>query len=197
MKAPPKTSPKKPAPPASSPPTVRYEMRPLRTLTPDPRNPRSITDEAAGKLNASIRRFGIVQPIVINETTGHVVGGHQRLAALRKLDPEAETMVVIGTWTEAEERALNVTLNNRALQGEFTDEAGDFLDEVLGGLSLRDFRALDLESVMPAAPRGKRERKQGETLTYKVVVACADERHQAALMNRLEAEGLSCSPLIA
>jgi hypothetical protein len=195
-----KATPKKPAPPAaasSAPPTVRYEMRPLRTLTPDPRNPRSITDEAAGKLHASIRRFGIVQPIVVNETTGHVVGGHQRLAALRKLDPEAETMVVIGSWTEAEERALNVTLNNRALQGEFTDEAGDYLDEVLGGLSLRDFRALDLESVMPAPPRAKRERKQGEDLTYKVVVSCSDERHQAALMNRLEAEGLTCSPLIS
>lgn len=171
---------------------ITYEERDIASIKPDPNNPRTITDKAMRSLTYSVKRFGLVQPIVINKTTGHVVGGHQRLQALLKLGHK-RTMVAVGEWTPAEERALNVTLNNPAVQGDF-DQPGDYLGDSLQGLSLSDFRELNLESVFP---REAKEKRQADGLTFKIVVTCDDERHQEDVLRRLEAEGLTCSPLIA
>jgi hypothetical protein len=171
---------------------ITYQEVDISTIVPDPDNPRTITVSAMRALTASVKRFGPVQPILINKTTGHIVGGHQRLAALRKLGHKS-TMVAFGEWTLAEERALNVTLNNPAVQGKF-ERPDDYLDGALQGLSLADFRELNLESVFP---KETKEKRQADGLTYKIVVTCDDERHQADLIERLEADGLTCSPLIA
>jgi ParB-like chromosome segregation protein Spo0J len=42
-------------------------------------NPRTINDGAMKGLEASMDRWGLVQPIVWNKRTNNVVGGHQRL----------------------------------------------------------------------------------------------------------------------
>ena len=90
-------------------------------------NPRNITREALGGLKASIREFGIVQPIVVNEVTRHVVGGHQRYRALVEMERETAPAIVV-SMDETSEKALNLTLNNLAIQGRFVDEQ---LDEML------------------------------------------------------------------
>lgn len=172
--------------------TIEYKEMDLAQLSPDPNNPRTIGDKAMRSLTASVRRFGLVQPIVVNKTTGHVVGGHQRIQALRKLG-QKHAMVAIGEWTLAEERALNVTLNNPAVQGKF-DRPDEYLGDSLQGLSLSDFRELNLESVFP---KEAKEKRQVDGLSYKIVITCDDERHQSELIERLEADGLTCSPLIA
>lgn len=171
---------------------ITYEELDIASITPDPDNPRTITDKAMRALTHSVKRFGLVQPIVINRKTGHVVGGHQRLHALRKLGHK-RIMVAIGEWTPAEERALNVTLNNPAVQGSF-DEPDVYLGDSLQGLSLTDFRELQLETMFP---KDAKEKKQSDGLTFKIVITCDDEQHQAKLLQHLEAEGLTCSPLIA
>jgi hypothetical protein len=56
----------------------------LEKLEPAPYNPREISSEASGRLSHSIGEFGLVEPIVWNERTGHVVGGHQRLKVLEQ-----------------------------------------------------------------------------------------------------------------
>jgi len=170
---------------------ITYEERELSSIVPDPDNPRTITDAAMRSLTKSVKRFGLVQPIVINSTTGHVVGGHQRVVALQKLG-ETKAMVAIGQWSVAEERALNVTLNNPAAQGKF-ERADNFLADSLQGISLADFRELGLSAVFP---KESKETRQSNGLTFKIVVTCNGEAHQQELLERLEAEGLSCSPLI-
>lgn len=57
---------------------IRYEKRKLADLLLDEANPRTISKSAKRALAASIKRFGLVQPIVLNEKTGRVVGGHER-----------------------------------------------------------------------------------------------------------------------
>ena len=42
------------------------------------------------RLKNSIETFGNVEPIVWNERTGHIVGGHQRLAVLQHLATPAQ-----------------------------------------------------------------------------------------------------------
>jgi hypothetical protein len=56
----------------------------IEKLEPAPYNPREISSEALGGLAHSIGEFGLVEPIVWNEGTGHVVGGHQRLKVLEQ-----------------------------------------------------------------------------------------------------------------
>ena len=46
-------------------------------LDPAPFNPRTISSEALDGLYHSVERFGLVELIVWNRRTGHVVGGHQ------------------------------------------------------------------------------------------------------------------------
>lgn len=106
---------------------------PLAALTPADYNPRkraSPKDPAYRKLKASLEAFGLVEPLVWNELTGRVVGGHLRLTILRELGYD-EVPVSVVRLSEDRERALNVVLNNQEAQGRF-DPAK--LAELLEGL---------------------------------------------------------------
>jgi ParB-like chromosome segregation protein Spo0J len=54
----------------------------LVDLKPNPKNPREIDDANLKALENAIRRFGLVQELVVNTKTGYIVGGHQRLKAM-------------------------------------------------------------------------------------------------------------------
>ena len=107
-------------------PKVKMERRRLSELVPADYNPRQISDAALAGLSASIDRFGLVEPIVWNSRTKRVVGGHQRLRVLRARG-DTETDVVVVNLSPAEEKALNVALNNPHIAGEFTDALVDLL----------------------------------------------------------------------
>jgi len=93
-------------------------MFPVSELIHPDYNPRTISKEAMIGLKASIDRFGIVQEIVINKRNGHIVGGNQRVdAAIEKGFKEVPIFVV--DLPESEEKVLNITLNNPAIQGDF------------------------------------------------------------------------------
>ena len=103
---------------------------PIASLTPAPYNPRRVltpTSAAYRKLKKSLAEFGLVEPLVWNELTGHVVGGHARLAILRELGA-AEVPVSVVRLSGAREKALNVVLNNQEAQGRYDP---DKLAEVL------------------------------------------------------------------
>ncbi len=57
----------------------------IKDILPAPYNPRKITKEMLEQLKASIRDDGYLEPIVVNKRTGFVVGGNQRLKALKEL----------------------------------------------------------------------------------------------------------------
>lgn len=101
----------------------------LSELKPAPYNPRKISKEALKGLAASIKRFGLVQPIVVNKKTGLVVGGHQRLEAM-KLAGEKSASVLFVDLNEQEEKALNIALNAPTIAGTYTDELQPILDEL-------------------------------------------------------------------
>lgn len=130
---------------------------PLSELAPAPYNPRRISDDALDGLQKSIGRFGLVELIVWNRRTGSVVSGHQRLKALQAAG-EVETDVVVVDLELAEEKALNIAMNNPAIAGEFTTDLQQLLvelhqvDEALfADLMLDDL--LEEEAPAPATPR--------------------------------------------
>ncbi len=79
------------------------------------------------KLKNSIIEFGNVEPIVWNERTGNVVGGHQRLTVLIDLGYKEVPCSVVDL-DEAEEKLLNIALNK--IKGAWDY---DKLEELLSG----------------------------------------------------------------
>lgn len=77
------------------------------------------------QLVKSIEEFGFVEPIVWNERTGNVVGGHQRLAVLDYLGHDTVPCSVVDL-DEYEEKLLNIALNK--IKGDWDYEK---LEEVL------------------------------------------------------------------
>lgn len=108
---------------------VQYSTLPLAQLLPWERNPRRIDKDALRGLDASVERFGLVQPIVFNQRSGRVVGGHQRLKVLRARGV-TDVPVAIVDLSDDDEKALNIALNNPHIAGEFTDDLQTLLGEL-------------------------------------------------------------------
>jgi hypothetical protein len=134
-----------------------FELRrlPIDRLTPAPYNPRRELkpgSPAYRKLAASLREFGLVEPLVWNELTGYVVGGHARLRILRELGV-TEVPVSVVRLTPEREKALNIVLNNREAQGHYDpamlanllEELQGLPEQELSGFSSDDLAALRLE----------------------------------------------------
>ena len=90
-------------------------------------NPRTITDEARKRLKKGLKKFGLVQPLVWNETTGVLVSGHQRLSILDETykypDNDYTLTVSVVHLSGKDEKILNVQLNNQSMMGEFDYDA--------------------------------------------------------------------------
>ena len=102
---------------------------PLTQLKPAPYNPRRIDPAAMAGLEKSIARYGLVEPVIWNQRSGFVVGGHQRLKVLRNQKVK-ETAVVVVDLDETDEKALNVALNSPHISGEFSYKLSDLLAEI-------------------------------------------------------------------
>lgn len=98
--------------------SLELRLLPIDQLQPSPYNPRKSSEAAVRKLRASLEEFGLVEPLVWNELTNRVVGGHLRLRILKELGV-AEVPVSVVRLTEAREKALNVILNNHEAQGRY------------------------------------------------------------------------------
>ena len=74
------------------------------------------------------------------------MGGHQRIDALKALG-KTEAQVVVVDLPEAEEKALNVTLNNPAITAEFTDDLQAILAELSANPAI-EFEELQLDTLL-------------------------------------------------
>ncbi len=61
------------------------EKIPIDEITGADYNPRVITEEALQKLQQSIRRFGMIKPLIVNASNNIIVAGHQRKKAAEKI----------------------------------------------------------------------------------------------------------------
>jgi hypothetical protein len=84
-------------------------------------NPRVITDRAKKLIRENIKTNGLLGAIIWNETTGNIVGGHQRLAALDALEGSQSYMLTVDVvrLDEKTEKEQNVFLNNATAQGDW------------------------------------------------------------------------------
>ncbi|MBX3439644.1 MAG: ParB N-terminal domain-containing protein [Planctomycetaceae bacterium] len=112
---------------------MQLQRLPISDLRPAPYNPRITLhpgDAAFEKLKRSLAEFDLVQPIVWNRRTGHVVGGHQRLEVL-KYQGETEVDCVVVDLPLEREKALNITLNNASVASDWDpDKLVDLLEDL-------------------------------------------------------------------
>jgi len=104
---------------------------PIEKLNPAEYNPRidlKKGDDDYDNLERSIDKFGYIDPIIWNEQTGNVVGGHQRLKIL--IDSgEIEVEVSVVNLNIDDEKVLNISLNK--ISGGWNDEKLSALFEEL------------------------------------------------------------------
>ena len=106
------------------------EKRRIKDIVPYVANPRQITDKQAKDLKASLAKFGLADPLIIN-TNNELIGGHQRkkiLETLLGVDPDFEIDVRVPDRELSidEARELNVRLNKNAGQWDFDVLANEF-----------------------------------------------------------------------
>ena len=92
---------------------MQIEKKNVKELLPADYNPRKDLkpgDPEYEKLKRSIEQFGYVEPVIWNEQTGRVVGGHQRLKVLIDMGI-TEVDVVVVSLSDEKEKALNIALN--------------------------------------------------------------------------------------
>lgn len=91
-------------------------------LIPSEYNPRidlKPSDKEYQKLKKSIIKFDYIDPIIWNEKTKRVVGGHQRLKIMKDLGYE-NIQVSVVSFNELEEKALNIGLNKTGGDWDYT-----------------------------------------------------------------------------
>lgn len=92
---------------------LKTEIIPLSILKESDCNPRRMTEEQEKHLTESIKRFGLVDPIIVNnnpERTNVIIGGHQRYKICMKLGFKEVPAVYLNLTVE-QEVELNLRLN--------------------------------------------------------------------------------------
>lgn len=113
--------------------SLRIEYIPLADLKPNPLNPRSHSPRQLKALGRSIRQFGFVTPVLIDQDN-MLVAGHGRIEAARTLGLETVPAVRVEHLGQAQLRALMIA-DNRLTDLSTFDET----------LIVENFRLLSVE----------------------------------------------------
>ena len=135
----------------------------IADLKPAPYNPRLTLkpgDKRWKKLERSLSEFDLVQPIVWNQRTGHIVGGHQRCEVLRH-SGRTEVDCVVLDIPLSREKALNIALNYSEVGGDWdatklmalVEDLADSpdIDPTLTGFDEHQLRSFQFEPAPPPA----------------------------------------------
>lgn len=93
----------------------------ISELKPAAYNPRKISDKAYVDLQESLRRFNMLDPLIVNgsaERRNTIIGGHQRYRAAKELGFKTVPVVYVDL-DEARERELNLRLNRNTGEWDF------------------------------------------------------------------------------
>jgi DNA modification methylase len=115
---------------------IQIQYRAVEDLALDPRNPRQHSQRQVNQIADSIREFGFVVPVVVDDT-GQVVVGHGRVLAAKKLGMPRIPVVEIRHLSKAQLKALRITDNKLAQNAHW--------DERLLGESFLELKELDVD----------------------------------------------------
>lgn len=174
----------------------------IDNLVPYHRNARQ------GKIDTiveSLKELGQYRAIVVNKGTktgrpNEILAGNHTYAAAVKIGwDKIDCQMVDVDDTQA--RKINL-VDNRAndIAGYDDDLLRSLLKECEGDLVGTGWTEADVDKLFKDAigddGEGDSDPGMGD-LEYRIVVDCRDETHQADLLSRFDAEGLTCRPLIS
>ena len=163
------------------------------SLRVNERNPRrKMTPEEEKQLTESLRRFGVVDPIIANqnaERANVIIGGHQRLQVARALGID-KVPVLFLDLDEEQERELNIRLNRSVSDWDW--EILRTFDRSL--LQQIGFAEAELRKYLEAADEAAKE-GLSFTRSFEVVVECDDEAEQRRVFESLSEQGMKCRTL--
>lgn len=93
---------------------LKVEQVSIDTLKPAEYNPRKWSDKQIADLKESVKRFGLVDPIIVNGAKGRkgiVIGGHFRLKIAKDLGYKQVPAVYVNIPDPEKEKELNLRLN--------------------------------------------------------------------------------------
>src|SRR6185503_17854707 len=116
--------------------SLNVELRPIASLHPNPRNPRTHSKRQIRQIADSIRAFGFTNPVLIDDAD-MIIAGHGRCEAAKLLGQESVPTIRLSAMTEAQKRAYVIADNKLALNAGW--------DEQLLALELQYLSDLELE----------------------------------------------------
>jgi hypothetical protein len=171
-------------------------------LKPHPRNPRTHSPEQRAALNAILAEVGLARSVLAYVADADrplgaaapltLIDGHLRKEELREAEVDVEVLDV----TDAEADKLLLTLDPLAQLAGYDEEVLDRLRQSVesesndlavlwASLAARDAAVLD-ELKRQGGP------EKGVPEEFYVLIRCADEKEQVALLRRFRREGLRC-----
>ncbi len=143
-------------------------------LIPAEYNPRFMTEKQAEDLEASVKRFGMPQPIVVNvnpERYGIIVGGHMRWRVAQNLGI-SKVPVVEMNLTLDQEKELNVRFNKNSGSWDHSELANHFDIE---DLSEWGWSNEELKGVFGELENASLENENTKEQAFKVCPNCGHE----------------------
>lgn len=191
---------------------LEVEYVALDALLKWPGNPK---EHDLGAIAASMLRFGFRDPIGANRRNNFIEEGHGRLEVLealrqqgrgapRFIHVENDVWLVPVLYFDDDE----LTQHGYALAHNRTQELGGGYDQEIlrvaleeqaryGALPGTGFDSDDLDALNRRLMENADASAQLTGATYRVVIECATEVHQAELLERFRGEGLTCRALIS
>lgn len=190
----------------------------LKDLKPNPKNPRIAAEHKLDMLKRSIETLGNLDGIIWNKRSKQLLGGHQR----QKVLPEDAVIVIEETfnpptaagttargyimawgekhtyqekdWDETTEKLANIAANKGA--GDWHEEyLADWMNELKNAgadLDLTMFDSDEVDKYLQIEASDGYDDITDTAPEFLVIVECANEGEQAALFEKLSAEGLTC-----
>jgi ParB-like chromosome segregation protein Spo0J len=171
---------------------VKIVSRRTADLIPYEHNARQHSDEQIDQIAASIEEFGWMTPLLIDGSNG-IIAGHARWLAAQRLAMPRVPCIEHAHLTDAQRRAYVLADNKLTLNATW-DEAMlalelERLDTTEFDLSLIGFSERELSRLLDGLGEGGDADSQTVPESWVVVVECADEADQVALIERMQAEG--------
>jgi DNA modification methylase len=119
--------------------------RPIHELKPHDKNPRTHSKRQIEQIAKSIKRFGFVNPVLLDKD-GNILAGHGRIEAAKSLGLESVPTLDIGSMSDAQRRAYIVADNRLAeLAGWDSDLLGLEMEAILEAMPDFDIGAIGFD----------------------------------------------------
>jgi ParB-like chromosome segregation protein Spo0J len=176
---------------------LKMETISIDDLALDPNNARKHSDKNINAICESLKQFGQRKPIVVN-ADDVVIAGNGTVEAARKIGLKTLDVVrVPADWSEEKIKAYALADNRTA---ELASWDAEILLSQLNELNIADwdinalgFKEFELNPLKDS-DADTDMKDLGER--YEVVIECADENEQTALLLRLSQDGLKVRAII-